>query len=242
MSEKWADLSKEVLGPFGEYLFSTGKFLFENIIPGLQNMADAAIPKVIGALQKMMPFLNTMKDVFGMLIEGDFEGAFGKFSAAVAPMIAGIGKAVYSAIKEVAQSKKVRTGLALGGLASGALMGAKIGLIGGPMGAALGASFGALAGTVLGAFGPQMMQHGGVAHGGMTMVGEKGPELLNLPRGAFVTSNNMMRHGVTPPGASSTTSSGAGAKGATINMYMDGKKISSAVMARINEENNIVMA
>ena len=57
-----------------------------------------------------------------------------------------------------------------------------------------------------------------------------------------MTSNNMMRHGVTPPGASATTSSGAGTKGATINMYMDEKKISSAVMARINEENNIVMA
>ena len=52
----------------------------------------------------------------------------------------------------------------------------------------------------------------------------------------------MMRHGVTPPGATAAAATNTSGRGATINMYMDGKKISSAVMARINEENNIVMA
>ena len=35
----------------------------------------------------------------------------------------------------------------------------------------------------------QAMANGGIARGGITLVGERGPELLNLPRGAKVSNN-----------------------------------------------------
>ena len=34
-----------------------------------------------------------------------------------------------------------------------------------------------------------MMAKGGIAKGGLTLVGEEGPELVNLPKGAMVHSN-----------------------------------------------------
>ena len=129
-------------------------------------------------------------------------------------------------------------------MAMGAKAGATFGTAFGPgVGTLIGLGAGTVFGGLMGYMLPRMMvERGGPASmSGTAMVGEAGPEMLSVPRGAYVTSNAMMRHGVTPPGASAAAATNA-TKGATINMYMDGKKISSAVMARINEENNIVMA
>ena len=84
-------------------------------------------------------------------------------------------------------------------------------------------------------------QKGGYA-GGMTMVGEAGPEMLSLPRGSYVTNNEMMRAGVNPPAAqavqNSAAAGGQGGRG-VIHLYMDSKRFASAVIDNINESNTI---
>ena len=84
-----------------------------------------------------------------------------------------------------------------------------------------------------------LLEQGGFAHqGGTTMVGERGPELLSLPRGAYVTNNEMMRAGVTPPAAQAVNPSGGGIGGkGEIHLYMDSKKFASAVIDNINQRN-----
>jgi len=44
-------------------------------------------------------------------------------------------------------------------------------------------------------FSHQQLASGGVALGGTTLVGERGPELVELPRGAYVTPNSELRRG-----------------------------------------------
>ena len=69
---------------------------------------------------------------------------------------------------------------------------------------------------------------GGTSHGGMTLVGEQGPELVNLPAGAQVKTNNQ-------------TSKMMG--GTTVNNYItiNAKDTSKAEMRRIaNELSNMI--
>tara|TARA_R110000782_G_scaffold96433_1_gene180894 strand:- start:123 stop:596 length:474 start_codon:yes stop_codon:yes gene_type:complete len=70
--------------------------------------------------------------------------------------------------------------------------------------------------------------HGGTSHGGLTMVGELGPELVKLPAGAQVKTNNqtanMMSKGTT-----------------NINITINAKDTSKAEMRRIaNELGNMI--
>ena len=69
------------------------------------------------------------------------------------------------------------------------------------------------------------MAEGGVAKGGMTVVGEKGPELVNLPKGARVHSNRDSKKMVAP-------SSG----GNTINITINARDTSDAELRRIADK------
>ena len=59
-------------------------------------------------------------------------------------------------------------------------------------GGVAGASAGVLFNKLLNALKIPAMAKGGLAAGGMTLVGEIGPELVNLPRGSVVTPNNKL--------------------------------------------------
>ena len=238
----FTDLTGNIIEPLGVFLFDTGKYIFETLIPGLQKMAVSAIPLVKQAFQDLQPFFNGVKEIFGMILSGDFEGAMGKFKAAAFPVLKSLGSAIADGLKsaigaKLQGAKDYLMGGSIGGAAAGAASGAAIGSFIPFLGTAIGGLIGGLGGYFMG------MAGGGPApYSGTVMTGERGPEMMNVPRGAYVTSNAMMRHGVTPPGATAAAATNTSGRGATINMYMDGKKISSAVMARINEENNIVMA
>jgi len=69
------------------------------------------------------------------------------------------------------------------------------------------------------------MAEGGVAKGGMTVVGEKGPELVNLPKGARVHSNRDSKKMV-------AASSG----GNTINITINARDTSDAELRRIADK------
>ena len=128
---------------------------------------------------------------------------------------------------------------------SGALFGATIGAIGGPLGSLVGAGIGAVVGGVGGLIRGAMTgkQKGGFA-GGPTLVGEAGPELLSLPRGSYVTNNEMLRAGINPPAAAGVQAGAAaggmgGGQRGVIHLYMDSKRFASAVIDNINEQNTI---
>lgn len=59
-------------------------------------------------------------------------------------------------------------------------------------GGVAGAAAGVLFNKLLNALKIPAMAKGGISGGGMTLVGELGPELVNLPRGAAVTPNNKL--------------------------------------------------
>mgnify|MGYP001571998456 CR=1 FL=1 len=98
------------------------------------------------------------------------------------PGPSGYGESTGQAAKSIAKD-----------VAKGAIIGATIGsvvpVIGTILGGLIGAPLGALAGLSKRKFGVNIpgFQLGGVAPGGPILVGERGPELVNLPRGAMVT-------------------------------------------------------
>jgi len=69
------------------------------------------------------------------------------------------------------------------------------------------------------------MAEGGVAKGGMTVVGERGPELVNLPKGSRVHSNSDSKKMV-------AASSG----GNTINITINARDTSDAELRRIADK------
>ena len=72
------------------------------------------------------------------------------------------------------------------------------------------------------------------------MVGERGPELLNIPRGAYVTNNEMMRAGVLHPAAQAVAATNGSSGGSgEIHLYMDSNRFASAVIENINQRNTL---
>lgn len=126
--------------------------------------------------------------------------------------------------------------LGIKGMKTGATIGARIGMVAGPKGAAVGAILGGIIGTLGGAFlgggiGSAIGQGvenllgfgGGKFMGGVIagkavaryLVGERGPELVDLPAGSYVHSNNRLN---------AMASAGLGMGGGdTINIYINGR-------------------
>ena len=77
----------------------------------------------------------------------------------------------------------------------------------------------------------KMMAKGGIAKGGLTLVGERGPELVNLPKGAMVHSNAESRR----MGGNTINVNVSGRVGASDSELRDiAKKIGRMVNTEIN--------
>ena len=76
-------------------------------------------------------------------------------------------------------------------------------------------------------------QHGGVSPGGMALVGEAGPELVGLPRGARVFSNPQSRRMMSDAGVGALAAPGGGMLAPVVNVYvtLDGRDIAATVRA-----------
>ena len=111
-------------------------------------------------------------------------------------------------------------------------------VIGGGIGAVLGSALGPV-GTVVGAgIGykiAEAMHEGGIAKGGLTLVGERGPELVNMPAGARVHSNKDSKKMVGNSTNNTINVNVSGRVGSTDSELRDiAKKIGKMVSAEIN--------
>ena len=241
------DMTGNSAGSFGETLVGISEVISENLIAGIDYLANDLFPALISIFNSpgVQGFIQGIKDTFGMILEGDFTGAMGKFKSAAVPALKSIGEALLSIVKGALTSGAGTGALVGGGALAGAQFGATIGSIFPGVGTLIGGAVGAAAGGLLGFFGPRMLlEQGGYAHqGGTTMVGERGPELLSVPRGSYVTNNEMMRSGITPPAAQAVnaTNGGGGSGQGVIHLYMDSKRFASAVIKNINDENRLTV-
>jgi len=227
------DMTGGSAGSFGETLVGISEVVSDYLIAGIDYLANTAIPSLLEMFNKATAeggFLHTIKEIFGLIITGDFEGAIERMG----PTLEMMGAAIMKGLKTVAAEglSAARGGTAIAGGIAGAKLGSFLGPIGTAGGRVLGAGAGFFAKELLG------LQQGGFAPGGPVMVGEQGPEILNIPRGSYVTNNEMMRAGVTPPAAQAVAATNGSSGGsAEIHLYMDSKPFASAVIDNINQRN-----
>ena len=192
------------------FYFDTVYYLFEGIF------------KVISGVFKILYGLfagdtGTLKEGFKQLGEGLIAillGGIGiiiqtvllSFTGVVLGALNVLVSAIYGTYKAAASvGKKVSNNLPKAGIIGGAIAGAKMGGTAGSIipgagtlgGALLGGVLGGAAGGLIG-YGADkaidgMASGGSVKNGGMFMVGEKGPELVNLPTGAKVFNNSQTK-------------------------------------------------
>ena len=124
------------------------------------------------------------------------------------------------------------------GIVSGALTGAKLGMAAGPWGVAAGLVGGAVVGGAIGYMAKEAtMATGGIAgKGGLFLVGENGPELVNLPTGSKVFNNSQSRSMM---GGNTINVSVNGRVGATDQELDDlARKIGRKINLEMNRYNN----
>ena len=191
------------------YMFFTGLFKFikgaakilyglftgnnKTIGDGLNDLVEGLTEVIMGAIGGIIGFFG---GIFLVTMHGIIEGVGGKIIGALSKTAENVGGLVGKG-----------TGMLTGGLA-GAKLGAAIGTmiapgigtaIGGVIGGVGGAALGGSAGTSLGNVAGEKMGLKGYASGGivsntgLALVGEKGPELVNLPAGARVFNNNQSK-------------------------------------------------
>ena len=241
------DMTGGSAGSFGETLVKISETVSNFLIRGIDYLANEAVPALLGLFNKANEpggFIDSIMKFFKLVFSGKMKEAF----APMLEVFKKIGGALVEGAKEKMlglgeKVKKVATGAAVGGGVSavgGAALGAKflgkLGMFAGPLGALVGAGVGAIGGGLIASF----MQQGGYAPGGLTVVGERGPEVLNIPRGAYVTNNEMMRAGVTPPAAQAVAATNGSSGGSgEIHLYMDSNRFASAVIENINQRNTL---
>lgn len=227
------DMTGGSAGSFGETLVGISEVVSDYLIAGIDYLANTAIPSLLEMFNKATAeggFLHSLKEIFGLIITGDFEGAIKRMG----PTLELVGAAIMKGLRTVAGEGlgAARGGTAIAGGIAGAKLGSFLGPIGTAVGGVLGAGAGFFAKELLG------LQQGGFAPGGPVMVGEQGPEILNIPRGAYVTNNEMMRANVVPPAARAVNATNGSSGGSgEIHLYMDSKKFASAVIDNINQRN-----
>jgi hypothetical protein len=246
------DMTGGSTGKFGEMLVYISEVVSVKLIAGIDYLANTLVPKLLSLFNSATGeggFVSQFLELFRSLTSGGFAGAFEKIKKAIAAVGAALVDGALSRLQDAKKALMERKDAAVARgksqAMSGAAFGGAVGLIGGPVGALIGAGIGAavggIGGLIRGAVGSK--QKGGYA-GGMTMVGEAGPEMLSLPRGSYVTNNEMLRAGVNPPAAQAVqagaAAGGMGGQG-VIHLYMDSRRFASAVINNINEENTLTV-
>ena len=245
------DMTGGSTGKFGEMLVYISEVVSVKLIAGIDYLANTLVPKLLSLFNSATGeggFVSQFLELFRSLTSGGFAGAFIKIKEALQAAGAALVEGALNKLQDLKKQfidkrKDAAVSRGKSQALSGAAFGAGLGLLGGPIGAlvggAVGGVVGGIGGLIRGAISGK--QKGGYA-GGMTMVGEAGPEMLSLPRGSYVTNNEMMRAGVNPPAAqavqNSAAAGGQGGRG-VIHLYMDSKRFASAVIDNINESNTI---
>jgi hypothetical protein len=244
------DMTGGSTGKFGEMLVYISEVVSAKLIAGIDYLANDLVPRLLSLFNSATGeggFVSQFLTLFKSLTQGGLGKAFerikGKIKEVGAALVDGALSRLQAAKDKLIERKDAALERGKMQAGSGALLGATFGAIGGPLGslvgAGIGAAVGGIGGLIRGAISGK--QKGGFA-GGPTLVGEAGPELLSLPRGSYVTNNEMLRAGVNPPAAAGVqagaAAGGQGGKG-VIHLYMNTQKFASAVIQNINEENTI---
>jgi hypothetical protein len=140
--------------------------------------------EVMGKLGVMLEKLGKLV-LAGLLLMGKLLGFL--VEAAVAALGTMWNNAMQWLSEKTGATKK-EAGL-WGGMAAGALLGMRIGMAGGVPGMLVGIGVGGLVGAGVG-YTATAATGGKIQKGGWAIVGERGPELVNLPTGANVYSNS----------------------------------------------------
>jgi hypothetical protein len=196
LGETWANL-KERFGVVWEATSGFFKILFDKEASFKDTFV--AFVKMIGSIVVLI--LGTAWDLFTLILAGIIELGMALLRGAVKLLgdAINLGKDILISVayglwdvaqiqfwKMVAWLGNFMKGKSVKALVGGALGGGIGFMLGGPAGAVLGASAGAVIGG--------SMATGGLAGAsGSFLVGERGPEIVNLPRGARVTPNHQLR-------------------------------------------------
>ena len=208
-SIKWKDTADALMGLLtGIFDIVVGFFqLFHALFTGGSFMDEVvpAIKRILGLDgEKGGGFAGVVRGIF----EGLLQGAITLLVGTILSVGAGIIGSIYDTAVEAKDSAAKFLGF-IGGSAAGGYGGAQIGAaigtailpgvgtaVGGVLGAGIGAAIGGDIGSGLGGGVANLLglaNGGTVTSGGMFLVGERGPELVNLPAGSAVFNNSQTR-------------------------------------------------
>jgi hypothetical protein len=194
--------------------------LFALYFEGLKKLVTGIIDILVGTFELVRALLGggSFKDEVLPALEkiggGLLDLTIGLLTATIGTIVMGaitiLGGIISGGISMIMDTflnfkKGVSSGVGRGlGSVSGGLMGAKIGamfgpvgmVVGGLAGSVIGGSLGSSVGTATGkALGMKGYASGGmVSNTGLALVGERGPEIVNLPAGARVFNNQQSRN------------------------------------------------
>jgi hypothetical protein len=221
-----------------------GVFLLLMKSKAFQNALKAYM-EVLRSLKKpLMAAFTIIKEGFMLIYNGLFGG--GGFWASLGMVLKGIGKILWGLIKillTVAWGLLKGALIAVGVAIRDAAMYAVEEVIkylrkkGGQLKETLNPFRGtqAFADNLNSVQGTQMMARGGIARGGVTLVGEEGPEFVKLPMGSRVFSNRDSRKMISNGGVNNITVNVQGRIGASDTEL---RQIASKIGSMINKEVN----
>lgn len=201
-------------------LFSGGSFK-DDVMPALKQILVGLGTFLIGGL--------------GTIILGAVGIVLGGIATAVMGVVGVFQKAFGSAKEKVEGAAKYIPAM---GVTSGAAFGAKLGMGAGLPGILAGAAIGGIVGGAVGFMAKEAtMATGGIAgKGGLFLVGENGPELVNLPTGSKVFNNSQSRNMM---GGNTINVNVNGRVGATDQELDDlARKIGRKINLEMNRYNN----
>jgi hypothetical protein len=172
---------------FVKVLFDKEKGFKETLAAYFQ-LVFAVLKLVVGTLWDLIPVVGAflLETIFGVLLPGLITLVFDGIAFLIRSAVAGWRDIVVPFLmKQVARLGNFFMGSKK--RISGAVIGGAIGAPLGPVGMIVGASVGA-------AIAGQMATGGIAGLSGKYLVGERGPEIVELPRGAKVTPNHQIRN------------------------------------------------
>jgi len=206
--KKFIEENQATLVAFKEMAIEAGKGIFEflsgfvtfiaGLFSGDSSKVMSGLSKMFGGLRQYLEnFVPLLFGVLGMLVAGLSMG----IANAAVTVVTGVGKALkdmFSDIKGTAKKSAAAISMGLLGTAIGFAIGGPVGaIVGGTIGAGIGfatkQSKGEMAYNASTSIDGMFASGGTVLTDGRYLVGEKGPEIVNLPAGASVFNNQQTR-------------------------------------------------
>ena len=165
-----------------------GTFTFEILNKGLQGFEDETVKALTGAKTSWRQyFLELDQMALKFLLNKEIATLFKGFSGTSLGQSLGLDKLFGKTVADVATTANTAATVANT---------AAIGILTGAVSAMTASGFAQAAGSIGAVAGPEGAYASGTdfAPGGLSLVGENGPELVNLPTGASVTPNSTLRN------------------------------------------------